>query len=54
MNDENKLNLKLIRYPDSPNFTRDASDGGGDFKSRVEFGGNCWFAGLILGWRHMG
>jgi hypothetical protein len=34
---------------DLPDVTPDARDGSGDFKSRLDAGGNCEFAGLILG-----
>src|SRR5271170_7440922 len=30
--------------PHSPNLARDASDGGRDYRPRLELGRNCWFA----------
>jgi hypothetical protein len=40
---------KTDHYSHSPNLACDASDGSGDFKSRLELGRNCRFAGLIFG-----
>jgi hypothetical protein len=37
----------LAAYP--PNLARDASNGSGDFRPRLELGRNCWFVALIFG-----